>query len=169
MSSKAPQEEFEVVSHVNWAASSNDSPLDWTASPTAFPPIPQPRNSTKTGHRSDMNIMAGSSPKSKFIPHVSVSATSDTECSCAPCVKTRKSCRKCQLKTAENMSLLKKLKGYENKHVAKQDRNTTFIFTFITFAFCFWISTVAFSANQTCMVVSWIALAPVSSLQICGV
>jgi hypothetical protein len=154
MSSKAPQEEFEVVSHVNWAASSNDSPLDWTASSTAFPP---------------MNIMAGSSPKSKFVPHVSVGATSDTECSCAPCVKTRKSCRKCQLKTAENMSLLKKLKGYENKHVAKQDRNTTFIFTFITFAFCFWISTVAFSANQTCMVVSWIALAPVSSLQICGV
>ena len=54
-----------------------------------------------------------------------------------------------------------KLQGYENKHTAKQERNTCFMITLLTFAFCFWVSTLAFT-NQGYMIVSWLALGPVS-------
>ncbi|KAF2826390.1 hypothetical protein CC86DRAFT_370402 [Ophiobolus disseminans] len=91
-----------------------------------------------------------------------MSPTSAADCPCAPCIKTRERCHRCKTTAAENSALLKKLEIYENKHAAKQERNTCFIITLLAFAFCFWVSTVAFTNHQGYMIVSWMALGPVS-------
>tara|TARA_R110002003_G_scaffold1048_12_gene22249 strand:- start:4836 stop:5306 length:471 start_codon:yes stop_codon:yes gene_type:complete len=94
-----------------------------------------------------------------------ISKEANSRCSCVgckPCTQPREPCSFCQFGRAENRLLLKKLEGYEKEHAPMRQRNDTFSFTLMVFAFFYWLSATLFAEQMFCLVVSWALLGLVS-------